>query len=296
MAKAEANSGNWLWWTLGGVALLGLGVGSYFFFRNKDGQKKSKSSDDEQKPATQTVIQKEVVYKDSPTNTTTPTQTETQVQEAQTNFNNKEQGNAFRRWVRAKDLNYAKEIDLSASGPFDNATIRKAYAKYGLDFQKTNSDVLQNRFGFDSPEGWQSTKDQFGVSERYYESGDSNNGARITFDRNGRVYIQGRKNGTWGSKWKAGGWYLRGGSVADSQILIFINGKEYQPYSQNLADMKKDLVWQIWKDGGLWSGSAFTAFSDYFTGNGNDMDIFSADGGEIILGGGTTASVQDSLL
>jgi hypothetical protein len=294
MAQPEENSGNWIWWTLGGVALLGLGVGSYFFFRGKSGDKKSKS-DGNTPPATTTVVQKEVVYRDRPASTNSTTESPAKADEKQTNFNNKEQGNAFRRWVRAKDLNYAKEIDLSATGPFDNSTIRKAYAKYSDAFQKNNSDVLEDRFGTATLGGWSKIDDQFGLAERYYESGDANNGARISFDRNGRVYIQGRKNGTWGSKWKAGGWYLQGNNADSSPILIFINGKEYKPYSNNLAEMNKDLVWAIWKDGGLWSGTAFTAFSD-FTSSGNDMDIFSMNGGEIILGGGSTASVQDSLL
>ena len=296
MAQAQENSGNWIWWTLGGVALLGLGVGSYFFFSKKGDGGKSKTNEDDKKPVTNTVVQEKVVYRDRPASTTTTTTTETATPEAQTNFNNKEQGNAFRRWVRAKDESYAKEIDLSATGPFDNATIRKAYAKYGSDFQKTNSEVLTKRFSSSVPgEGWTKIDDNFGIAERYYESGDANNGARISFDRNGRVYIQGRKNGTWGSKWKAGGWYLRGSQPVSSDILIFINGKEYKPYSSELFNMKKDLVWAIWKDGGLWSGTAFTAFSD-FTPSGNDMDIFSMNGGEIILGGGSTSSVQDSLL
>lgn len=294
MAQAQENSGNWIWWTLGGVALLGLGVGSYFFFSKKGDGGKSKTNEDDKKQETNTIVQEKVVYRDKPETTTTTT-TETATPEAQTNFNTKEQGNAFRRWVRAKDSTYATSIDLSATGPMDNSTIRKAYAKYGNAFQETNRDVMKNRFGTSEPLGWKHFNDANGVVERFYESGDNNNGARITLDRNGRVYIQGLKNGTWGSKWKAGGWYLNGGNPATDTIGILINGKEYKPYSNNLKDMKKDLVWAIWKDGGLWSGTAFTAFSD-FTPSGNDMDIFSMNGGEIILGGGSTSSVQDSLL
>jgi len=297
MAQAEENSGNWIWWTLGGVALLGLGVGSYFFFSKKGDKGKSKTNEEEKKPATNTTVQEKVVYKDRPV-TTTSTTTQTATPEAQTNFNTKEQGNAFRRWVRAKDPSYAKEIDLSATGPMDNSTIRKAYAKYGNDFQQTNVNVLNKRFALFGGvnAGWEKELDNnLNVIERKFESGDANNGARITFDRNGRVYIEGRKNGTYGSKWKAGGWYLNGGNPENDTIGILINGKEYKPYSPFLYAMSKDLVWAIWKDGGLWSGTAFTAFSD-FTPSGNDMDIFSANGGEIILGGGTTSSVQDSLL
>jgi hypothetical protein len=258
---AEKGSNNWLWWTIGGIATLGLGLGIYYYLRsNKDTTAKE---EEEKKKATEnkgnvpTPPPPPPPVNTKPTSTSTTTSTDPEVP---TNFNNKEQGNAFRRWVRAKDLPYATTIDLSASGPFDNSNIRKAYAKYGSDFQKTNIDVLTKRFS--SPvagEGWTKIDDQFGVAERYYESGDANNGARITFDRNGRVYIQGRKNGTYGSKWKAGGWYLRG-NESTSEILIFINGKEYKPNSSELFNMKKDLVWAIWKDGGLWGGTAFTPF------------------------------------
>jgi len=260
---AQTSGNNWIYWTLGSVAVATLGVGAFLYFRqkNKSGKKSGGGSSDvittsESKPKQDSNVQQQ-----------TQVETQTQPTEVPTNFNTKEQGNAFRRWVRAKDLDFAKEIDLDASGSFDNSNIRKAYAKYGNDWQETNKQVLNSRFGFQNPfvkdeEGWQKVSDGFGVVEQFYQSGDSNNGARISFDRNGRVYIQGRKNGGLGSKWKAGGWFKRG-NLDDSPILVLINGKEYSPYSTKLSDMKKDLVWQIWKDGRLWSGSAFTPFSEF---------------------------------
>lgn len=260
---AEKGSNNWLWWSIGGIATLGLGLGIYYFLKsNKDVTAKEEQ---EKKKATEnkgTTLPPPPPPVNKPsTSTSSTTTTASTDPETPTNFNNKEQGNAFRRWVRAKDAPYATTIDLSASGPFDNSNIRKAYAKYGNDFQKVNSEVLTKRFSsvFGSEE-WGQTDDKFGIAERYYESGDANNGARISFDRNGRVYIQGRKNGAYGSKWRAGGWYLRGSDITSSDIIIFINGKEYKPTSYLLYNMKQDLVWAIWKDGGLWSGTAFSPF------------------------------------
>ena len=259
---AEKGSNNWLWWSIGGIATLGLGLGIYYFLKsNKDATAKE---EEEKKKATENKgVTLPPPPPSPPTSTTTTTTTATATDpETPTNFNNKEQGNAFRRWVRAKDPTYATTIDLSASGPFDNSNIRKAYAKYGNDFQKVNSEVLDKAFKLVvvNDTDWGQTDDKFGIAERYYESGDANNGARISFDRNGRVYIQGRKNGAYGSKWRAGGWYLRGDNPLTSNILIFINGKEYTPTSSVLSLMKKDLVWAIWKDGGLWSGTAFSPF------------------------------------
>jgi hypothetical protein len=274
---AEKGSNNWLWWTIGGIATLGLGLGIYYYLRS--GKDATAKEEEEKKKATENKgVTLPPPPPSPPTSTTTTTTATATDPETPTNFNNKEQGNAFRRWVRAKDPTYAEKIDLSASGEFDNSYIRKAYAKYGNDFQKVNSEVLDKAFKLlvlnDSD--WGKTDDKYGIAERYYESGDANNGARISFDRNGRVYIQGRKNGAYGSKWRAGGWYLRGDSPLTSSIQIFINGKEYNPTSPALSLMKNDLVWAIWKDGGLWSGSAFSPF------DGGNMGMtkfgFSTDG------------------
>lgn len=53
---------------------------------------------------------------------------------ASTPFKNKTEGNAFRKWINEKYPAYAKEIDLSLSGPFNNSNIQKAWAKYGAEY------------------------------------------------------------------------------------------------------------------------------------------------------------------
>lgn len=275
----KANN-NWIWWTLGGVATISIGLGAFLFFKQRkkekeEGKKNNGSSEvkTEEKPVVQTQVQNQ-------TTTTAPPP----LAEADTNFNTKEQGNAFRRWVRAKDPNFAQEIDLSASGPYDNSNIKKAYAKYGNEFQQKNMSLLGNGLKWIGSD-WKVVDDNFGILERYYESGDANNGARISFDRNGRVYIQGRKNGGLGSKWKAGGWYIDGGIVLTAPIKILINGKEYAS-SSLLSDMKNDKVWAIWNDGNLWNGSAFTPFVDF---------VNSADYGKRI-DGAVANDYQDEML
>ena len=48
-----------------------------------------------------------------------------------TPFKNKAEGDAFRRAVNKYAPDYAKQIDLSVSGAYDNSYIRMAYKKYG---------------------------------------------------------------------------------------------------------------------------------------------------------------------
>ena len=49
---------------------------------------------------------------------------------------NTEQGNKFREWVNKKDPTFAKSIDLSLKGPYNNDYIRKAWAKYGDEYKE----------------------------------------------------------------------------------------------------------------------------------------------------------------
>ncbi len=53
-----------------------------------------------------------------------------------TPFINAAEGNAFRGWVNDKDAAYAKSISLDRTGAYDNSYIRKAYSKYGIEYEK----------------------------------------------------------------------------------------------------------------------------------------------------------------
>jgi peptidoglycan hydrolase-like protein with peptidoglycan-binding domain len=53
-----------------------------------------------------------------------------------TPFKDKEEGNAFRKWVREKDKSYADKIKLDETGDYNNSTIQEAWKKYGEDYKK----------------------------------------------------------------------------------------------------------------------------------------------------------------
>lgn len=130
MAKS---SNTWIWWTIGGITLLGLGVGAFIFIKDRKDKKKildasapetSSSTSPEFKPSTQT----------SSSLSSTP-------------FKSKTEGDAFRQWVNQKDSAYARSISLDLSGKFDNPTIRKAWAKYGQEYlnRSTTSGATSNQ-------------------------------------------------------------------------------------------------------------------------------------------------------
>ena len=56
-----------------------------------------------------------------------------------TPFKTQAEGDAFRAWVRQTDAAYATQINLSATGPFNNNFIRNAYKKYGTEYQNSLS-------------------------------------------------------------------------------------------------------------------------------------------------------------
>jgi len=61
------------------------------------------------------------------------------VQLPPTPFKTQAEGDAFRAWVRQTDAAYATQINLSATGPFNNNFIRNAYKKYGTLYQNSLS-------------------------------------------------------------------------------------------------------------------------------------------------------------
>jgi len=52
-------------------------------------------------------------------------------------FNNKKEGNLFRKWVNTNYLSYAKEIDLEEEGSCSNCFIQLAWEKYYSEYIKT---------------------------------------------------------------------------------------------------------------------------------------------------------------
>lgn len=116
MAKG---SSNWIWWTIGGVSLLGLGVGAYIFF--KDRKEKKAQAESEANASTASSSPSSGYSSGSSSGSSS----------SDTPFKNKAEGDAFRNWVNDNYPDYARSIDLDRSGKFNNSTIQKAWKKYG---------------------------------------------------------------------------------------------------------------------------------------------------------------------
>lgn len=131
MAKG---SGNWIWWTIGGITLLGLGVGVYIFIKDRKSKKEQEKMGEIPMPSSTTSSS---VASSSSSSSSLPS----------TPFKTKSEGDAFRQWVNSKDSAYARSISLDPSGRYDNTTIRKAWAKYGQAYnedKKSSSSVTSS--------------------------------------------------------------------------------------------------------------------------------------------------------
>ena len=87
-----------------------------------------------------------ILLEDKPKKTGKPQKTNTNTGEnsggtqlPSTPFQTQAEGDAFRAWVRQTDAAYATQINLSATGPFNNNFIRNAYKKYGTAYQNSLS-------------------------------------------------------------------------------------------------------------------------------------------------------------
>jgi hypothetical protein len=118
---AQKGSNNWLWWTIGSVSLLGVGVGAFLYFRKKKKDKELAAATNQpvpNQPVLQTIIQS---AQEATGNKPTP-------------FKNQAEGDKFRGWVNDKYPDYARQIDLDRTGAIDNSYIRKAFDKYGAEY------------------------------------------------------------------------------------------------------------------------------------------------------------------
>jgi hypothetical protein len=139
---AQSSNNNWIWWTLGSLAVIGLGVGGFIFVRNrknkKGEEKKQEGSGSGEEGGGSSNIFTNIGNIVSETlgsggGTSDPP----------TPFKTREEGNKFRAWVRSKYPDYAREIVLDEQGKYDNDTIRKAWAKYGQEWL-TEAERMRN--------------------------------------------------------------------------------------------------------------------------------------------------------
>jgi hypothetical protein len=240
-------SNNWLWWSIGGIATLGLGLGIYYYLQGKkeDEQKKNDQTNDTKPTSTPTTTPTP-----SPTSTPSPTPAPT-YEPKPTPFTSVEQSNAFRMWVNAKYPAFAKEIDLTASvssaSSMNNATIQKAWGKYGEQFYTTNALALgiatQLATGAKAINGgiqWQSTNAVPRGEITMYTDG------KITANA---VNAEGAQ-----TKFVQGGWHING-----LTFHLMIGGANY---SVGLLGLQNEF-WNILKKAGIYnvSTNGYSAFS-----------------------------------
>ena len=223
------NKSNWIWWTLGGVSVIGLGVGAYIYFKNKpkNGGQQTTTPSPESTPSIQNIV-------NTVTTALSPTPFQTDAE-----------GNAFRAWVNQKYPAYAREIDLDPTGKRDNAYIRKAWAKYGEEYKasgsgqvvgntQTGMQVLTDQMkssGFMPTGSSDASRTQFTVVDR---TGPNN--ILANFTPNGYFWIElpalvgdGQKfDGTWN--------YLNG------QFTLKLNDNSFFGNDNEINEMVKQVV------------------------------------------------------
>ena len=127
------------WWIIGSIITIGAGVGAYFLFRKTPEERQAlKDKEDKVKGTTNDTDATPPISEEkakSPSSNSIP-----RSYYDATGFTNNTEGNKFRKWVNCNQPDYAKEIDLwcesDATNGYDNSWMRKAFKKYGLDFQR----------------------------------------------------------------------------------------------------------------------------------------------------------------
>lgn len=209
---------SWIWWTIGGVTLLGLGVGAYIFFKDRK-EKNSQST-------TPDVTGGETTY--SP-----PTSAPAAPATSYTPFKNRAEGDAFRAWVNDNYPAYAKEKDLARSSKqFNNSTIGEAWNKYGAEYSNrgNTSQTTASTSPMSLSDIYNAFKDGNAVSGLTQESsnkrvrglaldgtGFGTNNIYVNVYPDGYIYFE---DGTDGQK-KAGRW-----SGTKGNITIEVEGKK----------------------------------------------------------------------
>ena len=264
---ADKGSNNWLWWSIGGIATLGLGLGIYYYIRAKreDEQKNNQSSTFP--PVSSGSGSVPPVSSGSGNVNPAPQPTTETLLPKATPFTSIEQGNAFRQWVNAKDSAFAKSIELSPSSTsansFNNNFIQLAWAKYGDAYYTENALNLgyftQLASGAVSMNGgivWKSTDSVPRGEVRMYTDG------KITANA---VNSQGGE-----TKFIQGGWYKVGNTYN-----LMIGGANYAVARLGL----RDAFWTILKKAGIFNDQNNT-YSAFVNADGRGASVFGVNGGE----------------
>ena len=221
------------WWIIGSLIVVGAGVGAYFLFRpskeEREEKKLAKGNDKDDKTNSnslgETTPKDAVNEKQVSTNAYNSRPRETY---PETPFKNETEGNVFRKWVNDKYPDYAKSIDLDPSGSHNNAYIRKAWQKYGTEFEKEATEKAKKESGIKTIE---ITK-TFQESQRLWKKATSLN-------KNGIAYFILNFKAIYTSN--------SGTSLTDffgckGKIYVYNNFAGKKPLDNR-------VVWQLWYDG-----------------------------------------------
>lgn len=258
---ADKGSNTWLWWSIGGIATLGLGLGIYYFIKGKREEEQAKSLESTPTPPP--------ISTSSTTTQSTPAPTPTTQVDLpkSTPFTSIEQSNAFRAWVNAKYPVWAKEeeleMNLKTSSSMNNATIQLAWGKYGDAYYTENATNLnvfmQIASGAKAINGgviWKSTDSVPRGEVIMYTDG------KITANA---VNAQGAQ-----TKFVQGGWYKSGNTY--NLMIAGLN------QSVGLLGLR-DAFWTILKKAGIFNDST-NSYSAFSGADGRNASVFGVNGGE----------------
>ncbi len=256
---ADKGSNTWLWWSIGGIATLGLGLGIYYYIQGK--REEERRNEEEKKNDS------------TPAPTPTPTPTPAPIATTQvdlpksTPFTSIEQSNAFRAWVNAKDPAWANanqlEMNLKTSSSMNNSTIQLAWGKFSDAYYSANATNLN--WGMQIASGAKAING--GVM---WKSTDSVPRGEVIMYTDGKITANAVNAQGAQTKFVQGGWYKNG-----STYYIMIAGLNQ---SVGLLGLR-DAFWTILKKAGIFNDSN-NSYSAFVNADGRGASVFGVNGGE----------------
>lgn len=256
---ADKGSNNWLWWSIGGIATLGLGLGIYYYVKSK---KEDKS--EELKAKLPSDVQ----------NSTNPTSTPPAVSNRPTNpFSSVDALKAFQKWVFDVKKEAVGKSDGTPDGLWGGKTAT-AYTKYGVEYTQSLQTAIQVEEASKSTSlqdvknalGGSIPVTDYGTSTKRFQvrlwDGSGSYNVLANFNDVGDFWIDGQQNGEKFS----GKWYKK-----DGQFYITIDGKTSN--DSNLGGMIYAIAQEKLP-------VYFTKFTGFNGADGRDALVFGVNGGE----------------
>lgn len=267
---ADKGSNAWLWWSIGGIATLGLGLGIYYFVQTKkeeEGEKKNESTPPPITSGGSGGSPSQTNTNQTPAPTPAPTTQEEVIVPKPTPFTSVEQSNAFRQWVNENYASFAREIDLdpilSSTSSMNNATIQKAWGKLSNEYYTANDNALGIGFRLAT-----NTKNISGGVT--WNSSETNPRGQITLYTDGKITANAVNAQGVQSKFRQGGWYKSG-----SNFKFAIAGENQSVGLFNV----QNAFWSILKKAGIYNDSS-NSYSSFADANGGEDLVFGVNGGE----------------